>query len=74
MDRLRKYEMLLSENNIKFESIAADLPGGSAGGIGEGPGGEDVAELGDDLEGLRTSPGSSTTPSVGSGRRSQSEK
>ena len=74
VERLRKYEALLSENNIKFESIAADLPGGSAGGLGEGPGGDDVAELGDDFEGLRTSPGSSTTPSVGSGRRSQSEK
>lgn len=74
VDRLRKYEVLLSENNIKFESIAADLPCGSAGGPGEGAGRDDVAELGDDFEALRTSPGSSTAPSVGSGRRSQSEK
>lgn len=74
VDRLRKYEVLLSDNNIKFESIAADLPCGSAGGLGEAAGGDDVAELGDDFEGLRTSPGSSTTPSAGSGRRSQSEK
>lgn len=74
VDRLRKYEVLLSENNIKFESIAADLPGASAGNPAEGAGGDDIAELGDDFEGLRTSPGSSTTPSVGSGKRSQSEK
>lgn len=74
VDRLRKYEVLLSENNIKFESIGEELSGGAAGGLGEGGGGDEVAELGDDFEGLRTSPGSSTTPSVGSGRRSHSEK
>ncbi|MBE3043517.1 Zn(II)2Cys6 transcription factor [Candidatus Bathyarchaeota archaeon] len=72
VERLRKYEGLLSENNITFESIAAELPGGGAAGLGEGE--DEVTELGDEFEGLRTSPGSSETPSVGSGRRSQSEK
>lgn len=71
VDRLRKYEALLSENNIKFESIAAELPGGASGIEG---GGDEVTELGDDFEGLRTSPGSSTTPSAGSRARSQSEQ
>ena len=76
VERLKKYETMLSENNIKFESIAAELPGGNAGAIEGGVGDEvnEVTELGDDFAGLRTSPGSSTTPSVGSGGRSQADK
>lgn len=81
VDRLKKYEVLLSENNIEFESIATELlPGGGVrrtgdvGMVGGGEGLDEVADLEVDFEGLRTSPGSSTTPSVGSGRRSHSEK
>jgi hypothetical protein len=82
VDRLRKYEALLSENGVKFDAIGHDLRVGSGSGAGGGGGGapserdslEDVAELENDFEGLKTSPGSSARPSVDSGRRrSQAE-
>lgn len=49
LDRLRKYESLLSQHGVKFDAIDP-----------EGNGGDDVDELEDDFEGLKTSPEAST--------------
>jgi hypothetical protein len=68
IERLRKYESMLTEHGVSFDSIAADLKVSDPSSIDE------VTELENDFEGLKTSPGSSTSPSVDSARRSQSEK
>jgi hypothetical protein len=76
IDRLKKYETLLTENGVKFESIQAELraSGQSAvGALGSDPA-DEVAELENDFEGLRASPGSSASPSLDSRSRSQAEK
>jgi hypothetical protein len=69
IDRLRKYESLLTENGVKFDSIGHDLKV-----VNDRESIDEVAELEDDFEGLKTSPGSSATPSVDSSRRSQAER
>jgi len=75
IERLKKYEGLLSENNIKFESIHPELLSGQGGADGGGGGGNDeVTELETDFEGLRTSPKSSASASLSSGRKSQAER
>jgi len=75
IDRLKKYETLLSENGVKFESIQAELraSGQAAGSLGSDPA-DEVAELENDFEGLRASPGSSASLSLDSRSRSQAEK
>jgi len=50
IDRLRKYEALLSQHGVNFEPIAHDLK--------HGDNGDDVADLEQDLSGLKTSPSS----------------
>ncbi|PKS08817.1 hypothetical protein jhhlp_003426 [Lomentospora prolificans] len=74
IERLRKYENLLSENNIRFESISSELLPGQ--GLTDGAGGnDDVTELETDFEGLRTSPKSSESASISSRRtKSVNEK
>lgn len=57
IERLKKYETLLSENGVKFESIEHDYRAGS-----ENAHMEDVDELENDFEGLRTSPSASGSP------------
>ena len=75
IERLKKYEGLLSENNIKFESIHPELLSGQGGADGGGGGvNDEVTELETDFEGLRTSPKSSTSASLSSGRKSQAER
>lgn len=71
IERLWKYEALLTENDIDFESITAEVPGDVSGVEGTR---DEVAELGNDFEGFRTSPGPSTTPSDRSRERLQSEQ
>lgn len=56
IERLKKYEDLLRDNNVKFESIDFD-----ARGEGE------LDDLGDDFEGLKTTP-EDTSSSPASGR------
>ncbi|KAI8285357.1 Aurofusarin cluster transcription factor aurR2 [Colletotrichum sp. SAR11_57] len=76
VDRLKKYELLLAENGVKFDPIAADLKPSDRDSIhiDEGPSIDEVAELENDFEGLKTSPEGSTSPSVAGSRRSQSDK
>ena len=50
IDRLRKYENLLSQHGVNFEPIAHDLKPSDHG--------DDVADLEHDLSGLKTSPSS----------------
>ncbi|KAL3303552.1 fungal specific transcription factor domain-containing protein [Colletotrichum asianum] len=75
VDRLKKYELLLAENGVKFDPIAADLKPSDRDSIhiDEGPSIDEVAELENDFEGLKTSPEGSTSPSVAGSRRSQSD-
>lgn len=63
VDRLKKYESLLSEHGVKFDAIGHDLRS-------DGPQLDDVEELENDFEGLKTSPEASVSPSAAS----QSEK
>lgn len=51
LERLRKYERLLNEHGIEFDAIGQDSRL------------DDVEELGDDFEGLRTSAEASPPPS-----------
>ncbi|KAL2132125.1 hypothetical protein VTI74DRAFT_4160 [Chaetomium olivicolor] len=51
IERLRKYESLLSQHGVNFEPIAHDLKPSDHG--------DDVADLEQDLSGLKTSPSSS---------------
>ena len=73
IERLRKYEGLLSDNNIKFDSISAEFLA-SQGHSDAGGGNDDVTELETDFEGLRTSPKPSESTSAASRRKSTSEK
>lgn len=60
VDRLRKYEALLAENGVKFDAIGHDLRT-------DGPHNEDVDDLENDFEGLKTSPeASASSPSAAS--------
>lgn len=59
IDRLKKYESLLSQHGVKFESIGQDLKG-------DGNGLDDVDELEGDFEYLKTSPEASASPSTAS--------
>jgi hypothetical protein len=63
VDRLKKYESLLTEHGVKFESIGQELR------APENNHPEDVEDLENDFEGLRTSPSASASPS-----REQDEK
>ncbi|KAG6007743.1 hypothetical protein E4U21_005582 [Claviceps maximensis] len=56
IDRLRKYEALLTENGIKYDAIGHDSRS-------EGHHNEDVDELENDFEGLKATPGSHTSSS-----------
>ena len=49
IERLKKYELLLSEHGVKFDAITQDLRG-------DGPQLDDVDELENDFEGLKTTP------------------
>ena len=68
IDRLKKYEALLTDNGVKFDSIGADLRV-----VNDRESIDEVAELEEGFEGLKTSPGSSASPSVDS-RRSHPDK
>jgi hypothetical protein len=59
IDRLKKYESLLSEHGVKFDAIGQDLRS-------DGQQLDDVDELQDDFEGLKTSPEASASPSAAS--------
>ncbi|KAH6631602.1 fungal-specific transcription factor domain-containing protein [Chaetomium tenue] len=64
IDRLRKYESLLSQHGVNFDPIAHDLKPSDHG--------DDVADLEHDLIGLKTSPSSSAdhvTPDQGHDRQ-----
>jgi hypothetical protein len=76
IERLKKYETLLAENGVRFESIQAELQatGQVTGGTLGSDGADDVADLENDFEGLRASPGSSASPAVDSRSRSPPEK
>jgi hypothetical protein len=63
IERLKKYESLLSEHGVKFESIGQDFRSD-----GQQP--DDVDDLENDFEGLKTSPEPSNSP----GESSQREK
>jgi hypothetical protein len=56
IDRLKKYESLLSDHGVKFEPISSELRM-------EAPPGEEVDDLENDFEGLKTSPEASASPS-----------
>ncbi|KAK3898374.1 hypothetical protein C8A05DRAFT_19031 [Staphylotrichum tortipilum] len=60
IDRLRRYETLMSQHGVAFEPIAYDLKGGKDG--------DDVADLEQDLDGLKTSPAESGELGVGDQR------
>ena len=70
VERLKKYEALLTENGVKFEAIGPDLRVGGH----DRDSLDEVAELENDFEGLKTSPGSSASPSVDSALRPQADK
>nr|XP_036583300.1 C6 transcription factor [Colletotrichum truncatum]KAF6792276.1 C6 transcription factor [Colletotrichum truncatum] len=76
VDRLKKYEVLLAENGVKFDPIATDLKASDRDSVhvDEGSNIDEVADLENDFEGLKTSPEGSTSPSVAGSRRSQSDK
>lgn len=57
VDRLKKYETLLAENGVKFDAIGHDLRA-------DGPHNEDVDELENDFEGLKTTSETTTSPSA----------
>lgn len=56
IERLKKYESLLSENGVNFEPIGPELRQ-------DGPQGNDVDDLENDFEMLKTDPESSMSPS-----------
>ena len=56
VDRLRKYESLLSQHGVTFDPIAHDLKHGDQGSSTI----DELDELQHDLGGLKTSPSSST--------------
>uniref|UniRef100_A0A0D2XQQ0 Zn(2)-C6 fungal-type domain-containing protein n=1 Tax=Fusarium oxysporum (strain Fo5176) TaxID=660025 RepID=A0A0D2XQQ0_FUSOF len=55
IDRLKKYETLLAEHGVKVDAIGHELRP-------DGPPGEDVEELENDFEGLKTTPEASSSP------------
>ena len=55
IERLKKYEILLSEHGVKFDAITPDLRG-------DGSQLDDVDELENDFEGLKTTPEASSSP------------
>ncbi|OAA43604.1 Transcription factor [Metarhizium rileyi] len=57
VERLKKYEALLAEHGIKFDAMGNES-------TPDGPQNEDVEDLGNDFEGLKTSPETSTSPSA----------
>ncbi|UPK96557.1 hypothetical protein LCI18_007492 [Fusarium solani-melongenae] len=57
IDRLKKYESLLAEHGVKVDAIGHDLRP-------DGPPGDDVDELENDFEGLKTSPEASSSPAA----------
>ncbi|KJZ77967.1 hypothetical protein HIM_02604 [Hirsutella minnesotensis 3608] len=57
IERLKKYETLLSENGVKFDAIGPDLKS-------DGHQLDDVDELENDFEGLKTTPEASVSPSA----------
>jgi hypothetical protein len=56
IDRLKKYESLLSENGVKFEPIGSELRSDSAPM-------DEVEELENDFETLKATPETSMSPS-----------
>lgn len=62
IDRLKKYENLLAEHGVKVDAIGHELRS-------EGPPGDDVDNLENDSEELKTSPEASCSPAA-----SQAEK
>jgi hypothetical protein len=57
IDRLKKYESLLAEHGVKVDAIGHELRP-------DGPPGDDVDELENDFEGLKTSPEASSSPAA----------
>ncbi|KAJ4315664.1 hypothetical protein N0V84_008263 [Fusarium piperis] len=57
IDRLKKYESLLAEHGVKVDAIGHELRP-------DGPPGDDVDELENDFEGLKTSPETSSSPAA----------
>ena len=55
IERLKKYENLLAEHGVKVDAIGHELRP-------DGPPGEDVDELENDFEGLKTTPEASSSP------------
>ncbi|VUC21824.1 unnamed protein product [Clonostachys rosea] len=66
IDRLKKYESLLSENGVKFEPIGSELRSDSAPM-------DEVEELENDFETLKATPETSMSPSAGSTTEKASE-
>jgi hypothetical protein len=65
IERLRKYEDLLSENGVNFEPIEQDLRRDGA----QGDQGDGVDDLEDDFEMLKTDPETSISPSNASRKK-----
>ncbi|KAF4458748.1 hypothetical protein FALBO_14506 [Fusarium albosuccineum] len=57
IDRLKKYENLLAEHGVKVDAIGHELRP-------DGPQADDVDELENDFEGLKTSPEASSSPAA----------
>ncbi|KAL6353025.1 hypothetical protein LRP88_13510 [Fusarium phalaenopsidis] len=64
IDRLKKYESLLAEHGVKVDAIGHELRP-------DGPPGDDVDELENDFEGLKTSPEASSSPAASQFRASE---
>ncbi|KAM0420570.1 hypothetical protein ACHAPT_011616 [Fusarium lateritium] len=62
IDRLKKYESLLAEHGVKVDAIGHELRP-------DGPPGDDVDELENDFEGLKTSPEASSSPAASQAER-----
>lgn len=62
IDRLKKYEGLLSEHGVKFAPIGQELRS-------DGPHGEDVEDLENDFHELKTSPETSVSPEASTGEK-----
>ncbi|KAF4977072.1 hypothetical protein FZEAL_6350 [Fusarium zealandicum] len=57
IDRLKRYESLLAEHGVKVDAIGHDLRP-------DGPPGDDVDDLENDFDGLKTSPEASSSPAA----------
>lgn len=57
IDRLKKYEMLLAEHGVKVDAIGHELRP-------DGPPADEVEDLQDHFDGLKTSPEASESPSA----------